>query len=154
MKETGIAIITGAGGLVGVESVNFFAQHFDSLQELNKAILEQLAIHHNRKFRKSDHTRKEIFITQEQGALRPLPADFMLIKQSVSAKVQKNYHVVLGQDWHYYSVPHQYVGQQTTITYTSKHVEVYCDNKRIAVHQRNTRSYGFSTHAETYARKP
>jgi hypothetical protein len=77
-----------------------------------------------------------------------LPADFMLIKQSVSAKVQKNYHVVLGQDWHYYSVPHQYVGQQTTITYTSKHVEVYCDNKRIAVHQRNTRSYGFSTHAE------
>jgi hypothetical protein len=62
---------------------------FDSLQELNKAILEQLAIHHNRKFRKSDHTRKEIFITQEQGALRPLPADFMLIKQSVSAKVQK-----------------------------------------------------------------
>jgi CDP-paratose 2-epimerase len=31
MKETGIAIITGAGGLVGVESVNFFAQHFDKI---------------------------------------------------------------------------------------------------------------------------
>ena len=29
MKETKIAIITGSGGLVGVESVKFFSQHFD-----------------------------------------------------------------------------------------------------------------------------
>jgi len=31
MKETGIAIITGSGGLVGVESVNFFSQFFDKI---------------------------------------------------------------------------------------------------------------------------
>ena len=29
MKETKIALITGSGGLVGVESVKFFSQHFD-----------------------------------------------------------------------------------------------------------------------------
>ena len=31
MKETKIAIITGSGGLVGVESVNFFSQYFDKI---------------------------------------------------------------------------------------------------------------------------
>ena len=31
MKEAGIAIITGSGGLVGVESVNFFSQFFDKI---------------------------------------------------------------------------------------------------------------------------
>ena len=31
MKETGIAIITGSGGLVGVESVKFYAQFFDKI---------------------------------------------------------------------------------------------------------------------------
>ena len=42
MKKTGIAIITGSGGLVGVESVNFFSQFFDKIIHLrynyNKSI--------------------------------------------------------------------------------------------------------------------
>lgn len=31
MREAGIALITGSGGLVGVESVNFFSQKFDKI---------------------------------------------------------------------------------------------------------------------------
>ncbi|WP_411272861.1 hypothetical protein [Daejeonella sp.] len=28
------------------------------------------------------------------------------------AKVQKHYHVLVGEDWHYYSVPYRYIGKE------------------------------------------
>ena len=69
----------------------------------------------------------------------------MEIRHKVEAKVQMNYHVVLGQDWHFYSVPYQYVGKPTQIAYTHSTVEIYCEHERIAVHQRNTRKNGYTT---------
>ena len=31
MKDSGVVIVTGAGGLVGVESVNFFSKYFEKI---------------------------------------------------------------------------------------------------------------------------
>lgn len=61
--------------------------------------------------------------------------------------MQRNYHVILGEDWHQYSVPYQYVGKQCEIEYTNTKVEVYCGTEIIAVHYRDRRKQGYSTFA-------
>ena len=61
------------------------------------------------------------------------------------AKVQKNYHVILGEDWHQYSVPHEHIGKQIKIIYDSTEVEIYLGLKRIAIHRRSYRRHGYTT---------
>ena len=109
---------------------------FFSLKELNNQILIQMKLHHSRKFRNTDQTREELFLQTEKQTLKVLPSATMQVKKRVNAKVSKNYHIVLGEDWHYYSVPYQYIGKQTEIIYTAGSVEIYIENKRIAVHKR------------------
>ncbi len=60
-------------------------------------------------------------------------------------KVQKNYHVTLGQDWHHYSVPYRYIGKEVRIIYDTEVVEVYDGLNRIALHKRNYRKHGYTT---------
>ena len=56
-----------------------------------------------------------------------------------------NYHVILGEDKHQYSVPHQYIGQTTKIIYDEHNVEIYIGLKRIAFHKRDYRKHGYTT---------
>lgn len=118
---------------------------FESLEELNEAILEQLDAHHTRPFRRGDQNRQTLFTEQEKPALEPLPSSRMEIKKTVSAKVQRNYHVVLGQDWHFYSVPFEHVGKQVDIIYTEQTVEIYLKQSRIAIHKRVRTKNGYCT---------
>ncbi len=56
-----------------------------------------------------------------------------------------NYHVILGEDKHQYSVPYQYLGQTTKIIYDEHNVEIYIGLKRIAFHKRDYRKHGYTT---------
>lgn len=119
---------------------------FYSLQELRMHVLELLEEFNDRPMQTCGMSRRERFVQQEKGLLRPLPETPFVLKNKTKAKVKKNYHVVLGQDMHSYSVPYQYVGQQTNIVYDENVVEVFLDNfQRIAIHTRDTRRYGYST---------
>jgi len=120
---------------------------FRSLAQMNYAIREQLEIHHKRPFRGGKQTRDEL-MEEERKHLRPLPESRLEIKRRVFAKVQKNYHIVLGQDWHFYSVPYQLVGKTVEVVYSSSRVEIYLNHERIAIHARNVTYYGFSTIAD------
>jgi transposase len=57
------------------------------------------------------------------------------------AKVNVDYHVEI--DGHYYSVPHQYMGEEVEVRFTASTVEVLRDGRRIASH---TRSYKRGQH--------
>ncbi len=118
---------------------------FDSLHELNEAIREQTEIHHDRPFRRSQQSRRDLFKNEEQPLLAQLPSARMEIQHTVEAKVQKTYHIVLGVDWHYYSVPFEHVGQQVKIIYTERTVEIYNKHNRIAIHPRDRKKNGYST---------
>ena len=109
---------------------------FHSLEELNKAIRAQLIIHNNKSFQKKQGSRYSVFMSEEKPFLQSLPSDLFEVRKMTRAKVQRNYHVFLGQDKTFYSVPFKYVGKQTTIVYNSTLVEVYMSHNRIAVHQR------------------
>lgn len=109
---------------------------FHSIDELNEAIRGRLKIHNEIPFQKKEGTRRSVFESFELPVMRDLPADLFEIKKTTQAKVQRNYHVFLGEEKNYYSVPFKYVGKKTTVVYTASIVEVYLDNKRIALHKR------------------
>jgi len=118
---------------------------FFSLRELNEAAWELLEKHNNTPFQRRDISRRQLFDEIEKSELRPLPGNRYELKRYQVSKVEFNYHVFLKDDKHYYSVPSQYIGIKVKTIYTSRVVEIYKDNVRIALHQRNRKPYGYTT---------
>lgn len=121
---------------------------FNSLQHLNQGILAMLEIHNRTPMQNRPYNRLDRFIEMERPLLKPLPEEPFQLKHTTTAKVQKNYHVILGEDWHQYSVPYQLIGKQVRIIYDSDEVEIYLSLQRIAVHKRNYRKHGYTTLVE------
>ena len=117
---------------------------FYSLEELKKAVRECLHQHNHTLFQKKDHSRYDLYL-QEKAVLGALPSEPFELKYSADAKVQKNYHVTLGQDWHHYSVPFRYIGKRVKIVYDSENVEIYDGLNRIALHKRDYRKHVHTT---------
>lgn len=117
---------------------------FYSLEELRYAVKQCLHEHNHTLFQKKDYSRYDLHI-QEKTSLKPLPTVPFEIKYSVNAKVQKNYHVTLGQDWHHYSVPFKYIGKKVKIVYDTEQVEIYDGLNRIAFHKRDYRKHVHTT---------
>lgn len=120
---------------------------FYSLEELNKAIMEQLILFNQRCFQGRDYSRYDKFMQHEKALLKPLPPTAFVPKYTVSAKVQRNYHITLGEDRHHYSIPYQYIGKQVMVVYDTDNVEVYYQQQRIACHKRDYRKYQYTTDA-------
>ncbi|MEA2106571.1 MAG: IS21 family transposase, partial [Bacteroidota bacterium] len=59
-----------------------------------------------------------------------------------------NHHIYLKEDKHYYSVPFQLTGKKVLVTYTSRNVEVYFNNRRVALHTRKPAKYRYTTKDE------
>jgi hypothetical protein len=118
---------------------------FFSLQELNEAIWKELERHNDAFFQRRDISRRKLFEQIEKDELQPLPVERYELKHYQIAKVEFNYHVYLKEDKHYYSAPYQYTGKRIKIIYTTRNVEIYKDNIRIALHRRNRRNYGYTT---------
>jgi len=118
---------------------------FYSLNEINHGIGALLEKHNRTWFQKRTYSRHDLFVQSEKSLLRVLPAEPFILKHTTMAKVQKNYHIVLGEDWHQYSVPYQYIAKQVKVIYDSDEVEIYLDFQRIAVHKRDYRKHGYST---------
>lgn len=122
---------------------------FTSLRALNEAIRERLGVHHGLAFQgRSGENRERLFRDMEQPQLRALPACAFEVKHTAPARVQRNCHVMLGQDRHFYSVPWQHIGEHATLVYTAETVEVYLGPVRIALHRRSLRPYGYTTVAQ------
>ena len=80
--------------------------------------------------------------------LRVLLHNAYEIKYVAKAKVQMNYNVILGEDWHFYSISFNYIGKQVTVVYDTDTVEIYYEHSCIALHRRSFKPYGYTTIAE------
>ncbi len=118
---------------------------FHSVDEINQALWEELDRFNDRHLQRCDYSRRDRFLLHEKPLLLALPLEPFIPKNKVTAKVQRNYHVTLGQDWHHYSVPFQYIGKTVQIIYDTEHVEIYLDTIRIAAHKRNYHRNGYTT---------
>jgi transposase len=75
--------------------------------------------------------------------LRPLPARPYEYAEWLTAKVNIDYHVEVERHW--YSVPHQLVGQRLDIRITAGTVEVLHKGRRVASHPRSREQGRFTT---------
>jgi transposase len=121
---------------------------FHSLSELNYRIRECLAVHNATPMQRYGLSRKERFEQNEKPLLKLLPLSEFVVRQEVKAKVQRNYHVILGEDLHQYSVPYIHVGETVKIVYDYTEVEIFLNMRRIALHRRDPRRNGYSTKEE------
>jgi transposase len=110
-------------------------QQFSSSREINASILDQLDRHHSRKFRSTDLSRNEFF-EEEKKHLRPLPSSRFLMTKTVELKARTNYHILLGEDTHYYSVPWKFAGEMVEARYDELTVSIYHKHECIAFHSR------------------
>jgi hypothetical protein len=111
-------------------------QTFHSLAEVNAGLGQQLVEHQNRDFQNREGTRLSSFTEHELPLLGSLPTAPFLLKKTVRAKVQRNYHVMLGECKNFYSVPFQHVGQRATVVYSRDTVEIFVGPDRVAIHAR------------------
>jgi transposase len=108
---------------------------FFSLAELNQAIRQLLEELNNRPMRHVGQSRKELFQSLDQPALKPLPTtpyEFALWKK---ARVNIDYHIEF--DKHYYSVPYSLIRQQVYIRATEHTIQISFKNRCVASHLRS-----------------
>jgi transposase len=116
---------------------------FFSLAELNKAIAQRLGDLNNRRFKKLNTTRRELFETFDKPALKALPDRRYEYAEWKKARVNVDYHIEL--DRHYYSVPYQLRREQLDIRLTANTVEALFKNRRVASHARSYQKGSFTT---------
>ncbi len=121
-------------------------RRFFTLGELNQAIGQLLSRLNQRPFQKLPGCRRSAFEALDAPALKPLPAVAMVLAHFKPARVNIDYHVAF--EGHYYSVPHQHVGQAVELRITATTLEVLLRRQRIAAHARNAKVGGFTTVAE------
>lgn len=121
---------------------------FHSIEELNAAIGRQVESFNARPFKNKIGSRKQLFEEHEKPLLKPLPSTAYEIKHTTESKVGKDYHVIIGEDMHHYSVPYTLIGKKLKIIYTSDTVEVYDNLRRVAVHKRAYQRNGFTTNPD------
>jgi len=122
-------------------------QFFD-LKSLNEAIFELLEIHNNQPLKKEKISRRALFEEIERSELMPLPEIRYQPKDFSRGTVQKNSHVYLGKDKHYYSVPFAYIGKKVQLMYSQNVVEIYHNERRIAFHERIYAKHSYTTKKE------
>jgi transposase len=120
-------------------------EEFHSLPALNAAVRKQLDWHNTQLFQGRDYSRRDLFEQEEQASLRSLPVQSFQNQHVVLAKVQRNYHVILGEDRHQYSVPFGLIGKTLKVIYCATTVEVYHDLQRVAIHRRDRRAHTYTT---------
>ncbi|WP_260264058.1 Mu transposase domain-containing protein [Elizabethkingia ursingii] len=120
-------------------------QQFFDLQSLNKSIKELLEVHNNLPLSRERIARRALFEDIEKSALRQLPEIPYQVKDFSVGTVQKDSHVYLSRDKHYYSVPSSYIGKKLSLIYSKTIVEIYYGSRRIALHQRVYSKNTYST---------
>lgn len=108
---------------------------FFSIEEVNKKIKELLERLNNRKFKTLNTSRKELFLSLDKPALKPLPLRRYEYARFMKTRVKGDYHVEV--EGHYYSVPYQLAGKVVEVRVTLSTVEVLYEGRRIATHKRS-----------------
>jgi hypothetical protein len=120
--------------------------YFFNVDELNEQINKLIDLYNERKVRRFNKSRTELFELLDKPYLHPLRANRYIYKEFKKATVGIDYHIeLLGNG---YSVPYIYLGKKVDVTYSSTSVVISLDGNVIAHHKRLFQAYTDSTMKE------
>lgn len=120
---------------------------FYSFDELSNFVFEVLEKFNDAPFSKKEGSRKSVFLEDDKPVLKPLPKTPYELVTVKLATVNNNYHIEY--KGFYYSVPYRYVSKKVELRVSSKTVQIYYENLKIAEHIRLYERKGrYSTIAE------
>lgn len=114
---------------------------FTSMEELNSAIKEIVAVLNSRNYQNKNYSRTDLFMKYDKPCLKPLPGgSFTVCDYKTVSKIPDNYHVEY--DDHYYSVVYTHCGKPAIIKATASEIRI-CDqyNRLICKHKRSYRDF-------------
>jgi hypothetical protein len=111
-----------------------------SLADVNHALQSKMATFNSTPFQKKELSRAQWF-EQERKQLNALPATAFEVLKTRLGKVSNDCSVMLGEDKHYYTVPHKYVATQVEIQYNATLIQIYSKATLIATHLRDRQPY-------------
>ncbi len=118
-------------------------ESYADIRSLNNRIYELLDEYNSLPYRGS--SRWELFREYELPRMRELPSQMHRFRLRKEVKLGKTYHVCIGKERHFYSVPYKYFNQKVRVMWDAEYVEVYVGNERVCVHYRSHVPYGWST---------
>jgi transposase len=107
---------------------------FFGLADLNQALGDLLHELNRRPMEHLDRSRRELFETLDQPALKPLPEQPYEFATWKKARVSIDYHVAFEK--HYYSVPHTLIHEEVYVRATQATIEIFFKSRRVASHRR------------------
>lgn len=121
------------------------------LAALNTELRRLLEAYNQKPFSGRDYSRRDQFVDIEQHVLQPLPSERFALRRSLQASVNKNGHITLAPDKHYYSVPYGYIGRKVRVFYNQQRVEIFHRHLLIAAHRRVRTAFQYTSVAEHLA---
>lgn len=119
---------------------------FFSVGEANEAIGALLKTLNQKEMQHLGKSRHQLFEELEKDLLLPLPEHPYEFARWKNARVSIDYHVAF--EGHYYSVPHELVGQEVRIRATERMLAVFHRDQQVAIHPLSTVQGRFSTSAD------
>lgn len=118
---------------------------FHSVHALNVRLRELMTELNNRPMKGyGGQSRAQRFALLDAPALNPLPSIAYEYSEYRAVKVAPDYHVEY--DRHWYSVPHELVGERLTVKAGQTLVQVWHKGRCVAQHPRSDRQYSHTTH--------
>ncbi len=111
-------------------------RRFLSLFELNVAVAECVATINAKVMKRIAKSRRQLFESLDQPALRTLPAHAFEYAEWARATVAPDYHIEAAD--HYYSVPWRLLRETVDVRMTTAMIEVLHKGKRVACHVRSS----------------
>ncbi|MCY9829194.1 IS21 family transposase [Vibrio chagasii] len=118
-------------------------QVFYTMAELNLAIRKLMHDLNQREMKQLGVNRHDLFNKVDRPALKPLPSQPYVYIETKRATVSPDYHIQYKK--HFYSVPHQLVGQQVELEATHQIIRIYHKGSIVAHHCTSQKEYGLST---------
>lgn len=109
-------------------------QTFFSVDELNDAISLLLDKYNEKKVKRFNKSRFEMFLELDKPFLQSLPNERYVYKEFKEATVSQSYHIFL--EGCEYSVPYKYLGFKVFVAYSNQSVTIYYKGIQIALHPR------------------
>ncbi len=107
-------------------------QTFFSVDELNDAISLLLDKYNEKKVKRFNKSRFEMFLELDKPLLQSLPNERYVYREFKEATVSQSYHIFL--EGCEYSVPYKYLGFRVFVAYSNQSVAIYHKGIQIALH--------------------